>query len=103
MILPSEEVLILRQFDRQADLVAGGTEFRLLVEWLKKSPFVELWLGFDQLLVDELQNAVRAVGERIMNGLINCVIAIAASAVDVGDRVASRAVLRRDPRGAPPS
>src|SRR6266567_1773690 len=91
MILAAEKVLVPGQFDRQADLVASGAELRLFVQRLQESLFVELRFGLDQLLVDKLQDAIAAVSERIMDRLINGVIAIAARAVDVRHRVTTGA------------
>src|SRR5436190_13792321 len=52
---------------------------------------MKLGFGFDQLLIDVLEQAIGAVGKRIMNWFINCVVAVAFGAVDMGDRVASSA------------
>src|SRR5436309_8695238 len=49
MILPAQELLVLRQFDGQADLVAGGTKLRLLVQRLQERLLMKLRFGFDQL------------------------------------------------------
>ena len=59
---------------------------------------MKLGFGFDQLLIDVLEQAIGAVGKRIMNRFINCIVRIAASAVDVSDgmaRGAGDASLRR--------
>ena len=49
---------------------------------------MKLGLALDQLLIDELQQAVRAVGERVMDRLVNGIICIAFGAVNVSDGVA---------------
>ncbi len=59
---------------------------------------VKLRLALDQLLVDVLEKAVAAEGERVVNRFINRIVRVSAGAVDVGDGVtscASDAGLRR--------
>src|SRR5947207_822872 len=58
MVLAAEELFVMVEFVRNADLVAGGTEFRSLVQILKKGLLVEFGFGFDQLLIDELEELV---------------------------------------------
>ena len=48
---------------------------------------MHLRLGFDQSIVDPLQQLVIAKGERVVLGVFNSVIGIAASAGHVGDGV----------------
>src|SRR5205823_998073 len=73
---------------RNADFVASGTKFRGAHERLKKRLLVKFWLRLDQLLIDVLQDAVGAVGERIMDRLVDRVVGISDGAVDVRDGVA---------------
>lgn|SRR6266850_1781702 len=91
MILASEKVFILGQFDRQADLMAGGAELRAFVQRLEECLFVEIGFAFDKLLIDELKEAIGAESEWIMNRLVNGVIGVAAGAVDVVDGMAGGA------------
>ena len=65
---------------------------------LEESLFVKFRFRFDELLIDELQNTIRAKSERIMNWLLDGVVGITNGAIDVRDgmtRCASDACLRR--------
>ena len=99
MILAAQEFLILVQLLREADFVTGGAKFRRAHDGLEKGFLVELRLALDQLLVDVLQEAVRAVSEWIVDRLINRVVGIALGAVDVRDGMARRAGDARLGRG----
>ena len=91
MVLPAKKVLIMVQFPGDAHLVAGRAKLGGAHKWFEKGFLVKLGLALDQLLIDVLQQAVRAVGERVMDRLVNGIIGIAFGAVNVRDRVASRA------------
>ena len=91
MILAAQEFLILVQLLWNADLVAGGTKIRRAQKRFQECLFVELRLRLHQLLVEVLQEAVCAVGERIVGRLVDGVVRIAARAVDVRDGMARRA------------
>ena len=52
---------------------------------------MELRLRFHQLLVEILEHPIRAVGERVVDRLVDGVVGIAHRAVDVRDGVAGRA------------
>ena len=88
VILAAQEFFIFVQLLRDADLVTGGTKFRGAHEWFQKGLFVKFRFCLDQLLVDVLEQAIRAVGERIMDWFINRIVRVAAPAVDVRDGVA---------------
>ena len=68
--------------------VTGATELRRLMQWLEESLLVKTRLGFNQQLVDLLQNRILAERERILDGFFDHIIRIAASTIDVSDRVA---------------
>ena len=88
MILATHKVFVMVQAIRQTDFVAGGAEFRVLDHIrLEKRAFVHLRLGFDQSIVDPLEQLVIAKSEGIVLGVLNGVIGIAASAGHVGDGV----------------
>ena len=53
--------------------------------------FVHRRLGLHQLMVDPLEHVVVALGEGIVQRLVDRVVGVAAGAVDVGDRVAGGA------------
>src|SRR5262245_22606950 len=91
MILAAKKFLIFVKLAWKAHLVAGGTKLGGFVQRLQKSLFVKFRFRFDQLLIDELQHAIGAVSERIMDRLFNGVIGITARGVDVDDRMASGA------------
>ena len=91
VILPAEKILVVIEFAGQAHLVAGRAEFGRLVKRLEEGLFVKLGLGLDQLVVDELQHGVGAVGEGILLRLLDRVVGVASHAVDVGDRMAGGA------------
>ena len=91
MILAAKKILIVIEFARNADFVASGAKLRRAHERLEEGLLVKLRLSLDQLPVDVLEDAVGAVSERIMNRLVNRVVRIAPSAVDVRDRMAGRA------------
>ena len=95
MVLTTKKLLIMVQLPGDADLVAGRAKLGRAHEWFEKGFLVKLGLALDQLLIDVLQQAIRAVGERIMDWFVNGIIRIAFGAVDVRDRVAGRA---GDPR-----
>ena len=57
VVLAAQELLVVVQLDRQADLVAGRAELGGLVERLEERLLVEVRLGLDQLVVDPLQRA----------------------------------------------
>ena len=88
VVLAADEVPIMVQPVRQADLVAGRAELDVLDDRLEEGLLVHLGLGLDQRLVDPLQDRVVAVGEGIVHRLLDRVRRIAARVVDVGDRVA---------------
>src|SRR5207248_10654934 len=52
VILAAQELLVLVQLDRQADLVAGRAEVRRLVERLEEGLLVEVRVGLDELVVE---------------------------------------------------
>src|SRR5882724_7533839 len=85
MVLPTKKLLIMVQVPSEADLVAGGAKLGRAHERFEKGFLVKLGLALDQLLIDVLQQAIRAIGERVMDRLVNGVIRIAFGAVDVGD------------------
>ncbi len=91
MILTAQKFLIMIQLAWNADLVAGRAKLGRPHEWFEKCFLMKLRLRFDQLLVDVLQHAIRAVGEGVMDRFVDRVIGVAFGAVDVGDRVARRA------------
>ncbi len=91
VVLAAKKFLVVVEFLRQAHFVAGRTEFLGLVKRLQKRLLVEGRLGLDELLVDPLQRAVFAEGERVVQRLFNRVIGVSAIAVHVRDRVADRA------------
>ena len=88
MVLSAQKLLVLVQLAGNTDLVAGGTKFRALVQRLKEGALVKFGFGFDQLIVDGLENSIRAERERIMDGFINGIVRISASAIDVSDGMA---------------
>ena len=65
--------------------------FESLIDRLQERLLVHLGLRLDQRVVDPLEDRVLAGGERVMLGLLDRVVGVAAGAVDVGDRVADRA------------
>ena len=91
VVLAAQELLVVGHLLGQVHFVAGRTELGRLVERLEKRLLVERRLGFHQRVVDELQNRVVAVGERIMQRLFHHVIAVAPRAVDMRDGVTGRA------------
>ena len=98
MILAAQEFLVLVQVLRDADFVAGRAEFRRPHERFQKRFLMELGFRLDQLLIDVLEQAIGAVGEWIMNRLIDGVIGVAFRGINVSDRVtcgASNTRLRR--------
>ena len=90
VVLPAQELVVV-QFLRQVDLVAGAAELGRRVQGLEEGPLVQLRLRLDQLLVDELEEGGVREGERVVLWLLDRVVGVAARAVDVGDRVAGRA------------
>src|SRR6266481_2497362 len=88
MVLPTKKLLIMVQVPREADLVAGRAKLGRAHEGFEKGFLVKLGLTLDQLLIDVLQQAIRAVGERVMDRLVDGIIRIAFGAVDVSDGVA---------------
>ena len=99
VILAAQEFLIFVQFQRDADFVAGGTELRRPHGRFEKRLLVELGLPLDQLLVQVLQETVRAIGKGVVDRLVDGVVRVAARTVDVGHRVARRAGNARLRRG----
>ena len=94
MVLPADEVLVVVDPVRQADLVAGRAELGVLDDRLEERLLVHLGLGLDQRVVDPLEDRVIAVGEGIVVRLLDRVGGVAPRVVHVGDRVAGGA---RDP------
>ena len=91
MILAAKEVLILREITRQTHFVTSGTKLGALVQRLEEGLLVEVGLRLHKLVIDELQHAIRAIREWVMNWLVDGVVGIAARAVNVIDRVAGGA------------
>ena len=87
MVLAPQKIFIMGQLHGDAHFMAGGTELSVFVERLQKSFLMEFGLRFDQLLIHELEEAIRAESEGIMHRLLDGVISIAASAVDIRDCV----------------
>ena len=88
VILAPQELFVIIQLPRHAHLVAGGTELGRAHERLEELLLVKLRLGFHQLLVEILQQAVGAVGERVMDRFVDGVVPVSLRAVHMGDRVA---------------
>ncbi len=87
MVLSTQELFILIEILGNAHFMTGGTKLGGPHERLEEGLFVELRFGFNQLLVDVLEKAVGAVGEGIMDRLVDGVIGISDGAVNVGDGV----------------
>ena len=67
MILTTHKVFVMVQAIWQTDFVAGGAEFRIFDDVrLEKRAFVHLRLGFDQSIVDPLQQLVIAKGVQVI-------------------------------------
>ena len=75
VVLAAEELLVVVQFAGDADLVAGRAELGRLVQRLQERLLVELRLGLDELVVDPLQDRVRAERERVVQRLLDRVVA----------------------------
>ena len=90
VVLAAQELVVV-QFLRQVDLVAGAAELGGLVQGLEERPLVQLGLGLDELMVDEAEHSGVRERERIVLGLLDRVVGVAARAVDVGDRMAGGA------------
>ena len=90
VVLAAQELVVV-QFLGQVDLVAGAAELGGRVQRLEEGPFVQFGLRLDQLMVDELEERGVAEGERVVLGLLDRVVGVAAGTVDVGDRVAGGA------------
>ena len=91
MVLAANEVLVVGDADRQADLVAGGAELGVFQNRFEKRLLVHLGLGLHERVVDPLQERVVAEREGVMLWLFDRVGGVASGVVDVGDRVAGRA------------
>ena len=72
-------------------LVARRAEFGRAMHRLEESAPVERRFGFHQLLVEVLQKRARAEREGILKRLLDQVVAVAARAVHLRDRVTHRA------------
>ncbi len=98
VVLATHKLAVVIEFKWQMDLVAGRAEIGRLMERLQERLPMEFRFGDDELVVDPLQQRIVAEGKRVMLGLFNRVVAVAARTVDVGDRVthgAGDARLRR--------
>ena len=91
MILPAQELLVMIDGKRNADLMTGGAKFRRAMKPFQEGFFVEIRLGFHELIVDPLQDGIVAVSERVMQRLLDRVIRVAGGAVDVRDGVTNGA------------
>ena len=91
MVLSAQELFVKVHCVWNADFVASRTEFSLSMKWLQKGLLVKIRLGFHQLIIDPLQDGIGAVGEGIVQGLLDCVIGVTGRAVDIGDGVADGA------------
>ena len=87
MVLTAQELLVLVQLLRNADFMARRAKFRRPVERLQEALLVEIRLGFDNLVVDPLQDRIVAGGKRVMHRFFDRIVAIAGGAVNVGDGV----------------
>ena len=54
VVLPAKEILVVVEFLRKMNLVAGRTEFSRLMKRLQKRLLVERWFCFDKLIIDPL-------------------------------------------------
>src|SRR5690349_9288840 len=91
MVLATKKLLIVVQLPRDADLMASGAELGGAHERFEEGFLVKLGLSLDQLLIDVLQQTIGAVGERVVDRLVNGIVCIASGGVDVRDRVAGGA------------
>lgn len=91
MILPAQELLVMIDGKRNADLMTGGAKFRRAMKPFQEGFFVEIRLGFHQLIVDPLQDGIIAVRKRVMQRLLDRVVRVAGGAVDVRDGVTNGA------------
>ena len=80
MILAAQEFLVVRDLDGQPDLVAGRAKLLRLHERLEEGLLVKVRLRFHELIVNPLQCRVGAVGEWIVNRLVDGIGGVAAAA-----------------------
>ncbi len=78
VVLSAQELFVVVQFFRQMHLMAGRAELSSLMQRLQKRLLVERRLGFDELVIDPLQNGVVASKQTVLQRLVDCEVGIPA-------------------------
>ncbi len=69
--------------------MTDGAVFGGLVKVFEEGAFVELGFRFDELIIDELEQSIRAGSEGVMDGFFDGISTVAGGVVDIDDGMAT--------------